>query len=547
VSTYPISAAVDRSTRSGPSGWRWFQDRRLGTKLFTVVLVFVGVFTLVFGLGAISMVRVISQTDQAAGISNNVLTPLQNARVAQLSGQLDIRRLAMAPNDARRNAWLATIASDDAQMQQAITAVDTYLTVPVASWDKFKSVQTQWQTWRDATLIPLARTGNTAAVDAAIEAAPTLSSEARSGLITTAAGVVQGRINAAATAVSADTARNLWLLLIAFALGVILAGILARLVIRETTRAVGGVKRSLDAMAAGDLTVGAEERSADEVGAAAHSLAVAQGSLRAMLANVAGTAETLRSSSQELAASNVTIAESSEESSAQARSVAAASEEVSATVRSVAEGAEELSVSIRQIAKNAAEAAIVADQGMTYSQSTGTTISELGRSSKQIANFVKVITSIAEQTNLLALNATIEAARAGEAGKGFTVVAAEVKELARESARTAQDIAALIESNQAQTTSAVDAISEISAIIQSINEHQSTIAGAMEEQSATTNEISRSVTQAAAGSGDIAANMASVAFSAATASEAVTRMAASVADLARMSTELHDRVADFTY
>ena len=547
MSTYPISAAVDRSPRSGPSGWRWFQDRRLGTKLFTVVLVFVGVFTLVFGLGAISMVRVISQTDQAAGISNNVLTPLQNARVAQLSGQLDVRRLAMAPNDAQRNAWLASMASTDARMQQAITAVDTHLTAPVASWDTFKSLQTQWRTQRDTILIPLARTGNTAAVDAAIAAAPALSAEARSGLITTAAGVVQSRINAATTAVSADTARNLWLLLIAFALGVILAGILARLVIRETTRAVGGVKRSLDAMAAGDLTVGAEERSADEVGAAAHSLAVAQGSLRAMLANVAGTAETLRSSSQELAASNVTIAEVSEESSAQARSVAVASEEVSATVRSVAEGAEELSVSIRQIAKNAAEAATVADQGVAHSKTTGTTVGDLGRSSKQIADFVKVITSIAEQTNLLALNATIEAARAGEAGKGFAVVAAEVKELARESARTAEEIAALIESNLAQTTSAVEAIGEISAIIQSINEHQSTIAGAMEEQSATTNEISRSVTQAAAGSGDIAANMASVASSAATASEVVTRMAASVADLARMSTELHDRVADFTY
>jgi methyl-accepting chemotaxis protein len=46
----------------------------------------------------------------------------------------------------------------------------------------------------------------------------------------------------------------------------------------------------------------------------------------------------------------------------------------------VAEGAEELSVTIRQIAQiaqiaqNATEAAIVADQGMAYSQSTDTTI-----------------------------------------------------------------------------------------------------------------------------------------------------------------------------
>jgi methyl-accepting chemotaxis protein len=546
VTTYPTSVAA-RSPRRELSGWRWFKDRRLGTKLSTVVVVFVAVFTVVFGLGALSMTRITAQNDQAAAVSNQVLSPMQNARVAQLNSQLDVRRLAMAPNTARRDILLAAIAANDAVMQQAVTAVDAHLSSPVASWDSFKSLQNQWLSLRDTTLVPLAKTGNTAAVDAAILAVPTLSSDARSALVTTAAGVVQGRINAATTAVSADTSRNLWLLLIAFVLGVILAGMLARSVIAETTRAVGGVKRSLDAMAAGDLTAGAQERSADEVGAAAHSLTVAQTALRAMLAKVASTAETVRSSAQDLAASNVTIAESSEESSAQARTVAAASEEVSATVRSVAEGAEELSVSIRQIAKNATEAATVADQGVAFSKSTGTTVGELGRSSKQIADFVKVITSIAEQTNLLALNATIEAARAGEAGKGFAVVAAEVKELARESARTAEDIAGLIESNQTQTTSAVDAISEISAIIATINEHQRTIASAMEEQSATTNEISRSVTQAASGSGEIASNMAAVASVAADSSQVLGRMVVSVDDLAQMATQLHDRVAVFTY
>ena len=132
MSTYPTSVVDDPPVRRGPSGWRWFQDRHLGTKLFSVVLVFVLVFTVVLGFGVLSMVNLSTATDQAAATQKNVLAPMQNVRVDQVIGQLILRRIAMAPTSARRDAILAGIAGIDRAVNQDIATVNANLKDPVA-------------------------------------------------------------------------------------------------------------------------------------------------------------------------------------------------------------------------------------------------------------------------------------------------------------------------------------------------------------------------------------------------------------------------------
>ncbi|HEY6092052.1 MAG TPA: methyl-accepting chemotaxis protein [Gemmatimonadales bacterium] len=104
----------------------------------------------------------------------------------------------------------------------------------------------------------------------------------------------------------------------------------------------------------------------------------------------------------------------------------------------------------------------------------------LDRESREIGKLVDGITRIASQTDLLALNAAIEAARAGQHGLGFRVVAGEVRKLAEQSGRAADEVRARVRATQDQITRVVEAMQQGREAAKGVGSVATTVHGALD-------------------------------------------------------------------
>lgn len=143
---------------------------------------------------------------------------------------------------------------------------------------------------------------------------------------------------------------------------------------------------------------------------------------------------------EELSASMQEIMSTLDKFKANAQTVLDASGEIMNCAASGDSMVDEINVRAEGISETSRQNKDSAKQMVTeMEQSMQKTISD-SESVRKIQELTENILGISGQTNLLALNASIEAARAGEAGKGFAVVAEEIRNLADDTRKTANDI-----------------------------------------------------------------------------------------------------------
>ena len=125
------------------------------------------------------------------------------------------------------------------------------------------------------------------------------------------------------------------------------------------------------------------------------------------------------------------------------------------------------------------------------------------------------------------------------------MVASEVKNLANQTAKATEEIAAQITGVQSSTKEAVAAIEAITKTIQEVDQIASSIASAVEQQTAATGEIARNVEQASAGTQEVSSNIIAVNEAAAATGAAATQIRNSATELSQQSEVLRGEVQKF--
>jgi len=286
---------------------------------------------------------------------------------------------------------------------------------------------------------------------------------------------------AAVTALPHTPAAWTWSIFLQEALVLLLVSAAAIPLVTGVVDRLRATRTLLARLEAGDLTVRAADAELDEIGFLGVSVNRTAAGIAAIVRAVQSQAHDLAAMAQQLAASSQQLQASAQEIAAQAQELAGGTERQRGLIafgREQAATAETVASSLHESARVAEHdisgiARAAGEHGETIGRANALLVDIVGhmdrvagavgtleQGAREVGKLVDGITRIASQTDLLALNAAIEAARAGERGLGFRVVASEVRKLAEQAGRAADEVRVRTAATQGSIAGVLEAMQE---------------------------------------------------------------------------------------
>jgi methyl-accepting chemotaxis protein len=297
----------------------------------------------------------------------------------------------------------------------------------------------------------------------------------------------------------------------------------------------------------------------DELAQLGHSLNHMLNEFDQVISRLSAVSDEVATASEELSSINSSVERNIESQSDQTDQVATAMNQMSAASNDVARSAEEAQSAARSAKEQGVEGRVRGEKGREALhrlsediRRVAKQISSLENRSLEIQKVTEVINDIADQTNLLALNAAIEAARAGEHGRGFSVVADEVRSLAKRTQTSTAEIADVIKglTEESKATVAVmqsglEQVEENCMLIDDVAETLNSIGDAIDHIVQMGEQIASAAEEQSVAAEQVSGNLTHIVDLSSQNLDGAKQSSEASHELARLAAEMKDRVSSF--